>query len=151
MSSYRGDTGWETQTRVWTCFVTLVTVAWARPLCISARSICRRAALRGSCSAHGTEPPARRSWFHLRRLPSWVGSPPPCWSHANMITPLRTRIHLGGAWVAQLAKHLTGDFGLGRDLRVVGWSPASGSVLNMESASLSSSALSPACVHTLLL
>ena len=40
-----------------------------------------------------------------------------------------------GAWVAQLVKHLTLDFGSGHDLMVVGWSPALGSVLCRESAS----------------
>ena len=39
-----------------------------------------------------------------------------------------------GSWVAQLVKHLTPDFGSGHDLRVVSSSPASGSLLGMESA-----------------
>ena len=36
-----------------------------------------------------------------------------------------------GAWVAQLVECLTLDFGPGHDLRVVGSSPRSGSVLGM--------------------
>ena len=39
-----------------------------------------------------------------------------------------------GAWVAQSVECPTLDFGSGRDLRVVGLSPASGSILSMESA-----------------
>ena len=39
-----------------------------------------------------------------------------------------------GAQVAQLAKHSTLGFGSGCDLRVVGSSPASGSMLSTESA-----------------
>ena len=39
-----------------------------------------------------------------------------------------------GAWVAQSAKWLTLGFGSGLDLRVLGWSPTSGSVLSIESA-----------------
>ena len=37
-----------------------------------------------------------------------------------------------GAWVAQLAEHLTLDLGSGHDLRVVGLSPVSGSTLSAE-------------------
>ena len=39
-----------------------------------------------------------------------------------------------GAWVAQLVKHPTLDFGLGHDLIVVRWSTPLGSVLGMEPA-----------------
>ena len=39
-----------------------------------------------------------------------------------------------GTWVAQSVKHLTLDFGSGRDLRVLGWSPALGSRLSRESS-----------------
>jgi len=41
---------------------------------------------------------------------------------------------LPGAWVAQLIEQLALDFGSGHDLRVLGSSPASGSVLSGESA-----------------
>ena len=41
---------------------------------------------------------------------------------------------LGGAWVAQSVEHLTLDFGSGCDPRVVGSSPALGTVLSMEPA-----------------
>ena len=57
-----------------------------------------------------------------------------------------------GAWVAQLVKCLTVDFGSGHDPRVVGWSPVLGSVLGVDPAwdSLSPSApLTPACAHFL--
>ena len=40
-----------------------------------------------------------------------------------------------GVWVAQSLEHLTLDFGSGHDLRVVRWSPMSGSVLCEEPAS----------------
>ena len=39
-----------------------------------------------------------------------------------------------GTWVAHLVKHLTLDFGSGRDVRAVRSSPWSGPVLTMESA-----------------
>jgi len=39
-----------------------------------------------------------------------------------------------GTWVAQSVKRPTLGFGSGRDLRVVRWSPASGSALSRESA-----------------
>ena len=39
-----------------------------------------------------------------------------------------------GIWVAQLFKHLTLDFGSGRDLLVVGCCPMMGSMLGVESA-----------------
>ena len=42
---------------------------------------------------------------------------------------------LRGAWVTQLVKHLTRDFGLGHDLRIVGSSPIFYSVLCGEFAS----------------
>ena len=44
------------------------------------------------------------------------------------------KVSFQGAWVAQSVKHLTLDFSSGPDLRVVGSSPASDSVLNGESA-----------------
>ena len=40
----------------------------------------------------------------------------------------------GGAWVGQLVKCLTLDFGSGHDLRVVRSSPQLGSTLNVEPA-----------------
>ena len=40
----------------------------------------------------------------------------------------------GGIWVTQLVKHLTLDFSVGHDLRVVRSSPVSGSALSKESA-----------------
>ena len=36
------------------------------------------------------------------------------------------------SWVAQLFEYLTLDFSSGHDPRVVGWSPASNSVLSVE-------------------
>ena len=39
-----------------------------------------------------------------------------------------------GAWVAQLVEHLTFGFGSDHDLRVVGLSPTSGSVLRAQPA-----------------
>ena len=39
-----------------------------------------------------------------------------------------------GAWVAQSVEHLTLDFSLGHDHRVVGLSPKLGFTLNMEPA-----------------
>ena len=39
---------------------------------------------------------------------------------------------LKGARVAQSVEHLALDFGSGRDLAVLGWSSASGSVLSVE-------------------
>ena len=39
-----------------------------------------------------------------------------------------------GAWVAQLVEHPTLGFGSDDDLRVVRWSPVSGSMLSRESA-----------------
>ena len=43
------------------------------------------------------------------------------------------KIHvLKGAWVAQLVKHPTLDFGSGCDLRVMGSSSGSGSMLGVE-------------------
>ena len=44
------------------------------------------------------------------------------------------RIVFRAAWVVQSVKCLTLDFGSGHDLRVVRWSPASGSMLSGESA-----------------
>ena len=44
------------------------------------------------------------------------------------------KTHSRGAWVAQLVKRPTLDFGSGHDLTVVQWSPMSGSVLNVEPA-----------------
>ena len=38
-----------------------------------------------------------------------------------------------GAWVAQLVKRLTCDFGSGHDLMVMRWSPAASSVLIAQS------------------
>ena len=49
----------------------------------------------------------------------------------------------GGAWVAQSVEHLALGFCSGHGLRVVGLSPASGSVLSEEFASLSPSAPPP--------
>jgi len=43
---------------------------------------------------------------------------------------------MGGVWVAQSVKHPTLDFGLGRDLMVVGLSPVLGSAFSGEPASL---------------
>ena len=48
--------------------------------------------------------------------------------------------------MAQLFKHLTLGFGSGRDFRVVGLSPMSGSMLDSESA-LKSAALSPSNIE----
>jgi len=60
-----------------------------------------------------------------------------------------------GTWVAQSDECLTLDFRSGRDLRVVGLSPLSGSALGMESAwdSLSSPSarFPPPCLGTLFL
>ena len=42
----------------------------------------------------------------------------------------------GAAWVAQMVKHLTLDFGSGHELRVPGLSPTLGSMLSRESAAL---------------
>ena len=39
-----------------------------------------------------------------------------------------------GAWMAQLAEHLSLDFSLGHDNRVAGSSPPSGSTLSVKSA-----------------
>lgn len=39
-----------------------------------------------------------------------------------------------GVWVAQCNRHLTPDFGLGHDLRLLGSSPVMGSALSGESA-----------------
>ena len=40
----------------------------------------------------------------------------------------------GGTWVAQVVEHPTLDFSSGHDLRVVGLSPMSGSMLSVKSA-----------------
>lgn len=40
---------------------------------------------------------------------------------------------LRGTWVGQLVKHPALGFGAGRDLRVMGYSPASGPALSVES------------------
>ena len=53
----------------------------------------------------------------------------------------------GGAWVAQSVKHLIPGFGSGHDLRIVGSSPALGSLLSGEFVCPSLSAPHPA--HTL--
>ena len=55
-----------------------------------------------------------------------------------------------GAWVAQSVERLTLDFSSGHDLRVMGSSPALGSVLSMEPAwnSLSPLCSAPAHTHT---
>ena len=53
------------------------------------------------------------------------------------------KFRLWGAWVAQSVKHLSGS---GRDLRVLGSSPMSGSLPSGEAASPSPSALSPPLV-----
>lgn len=50
---------------------------------------------------------------------------------------------LSGTWVAQSGEPLTLGFGLLRGLRVVGWSPVSGSELSTESACPSPSAPAP--------
>ena len=47
---------------------------------------------------------------------------------------LSLKMKTQGAWVAQSVEHLTLDFSSGHDPRVVGFSPASGSVLSMEPA-----------------
>ena len=44
------------------------------------------------------------------------------------------RLQKRGAWVAQLVEHLTLDFGLGHDPRVVGLSLTLGSALSVEPA-----------------
>jgi len=48
---------------------------------------------------------------------------------------LSIKIYCRGAWVAQSVKQLTLDFSSGRDLRVLGSGPASGSALSGETAS----------------
>ena len=64
---------------------------------------------------------------------------PACWD------TLLKKGKLRGTWVAQWVECLTLDFGSGRDLRVMGWSPTPGSVLSGGPASPSPSATPPAC------
>ena len=56
-----------------------------------------------------------------------------CWAQGKMnMWDLCSKNRERGAWVAQLVRWPTLDFGSCHDHRVVSWSPASGSVLGME-------------------
>ena len=47
---------------------------------------------------------------------------------------ISVKVYTGSAWVAQLVEHPTLDFSSGHDLRVVGSSPESGSMLSRKAA-----------------
>ena len=69
----------------------------------------------------------------IKKLPWFPRSPP-----ATVSKIMRSR----SAWMAQLVDHV---FSSGHDLRVLGLSPTSGSLLSAEPASSSSSTAPPAC------
>ena len=99
-----------------------------------------------ACQIPGSPQAFPHLWAHWARGPVWLLASLSCifslllsldscqinfikekWQQQQQQPPLR------GTWVAQSVTHLTLGLGSGRDLRVLRWSPTSGSVLSGES------------------